>query len=220
MSNSNQDSGTFGAVLAVGLLLVVGGGGFLIYQQNLARKAEAALIAEKRALEAMQQTELAAAAEQAEKLAASQRQQLPSGVTEAAETVDEELAVQTDIVSKLMAQQADWNKGDLDAFMKVYWNSEKLTFASSGKVTRGYQATLDGYKAKYSTKEKLGTLTFDNIEFQRLADRVMLVLGTWHLERGDDSVGGNFSLIWQKIDDQWVIVHDHTSALASKKEQP
>ncbi len=97
--------------------------------------------------------------------------------------------------------------------MKVYWKSNDLTFASGGKVTRGWQATLDGYKQKYPTKEKLGTLTFGNLEFQQLDNSVMLVLGTWHLDRGDDSIGGNFSLIWRKIENDWVIVHDHTSAL-------
>ena len=212
MSNSNQDTGVIGALLAVGLLVVLVGGGLFIYQRNQAWQ-EAVVVAELEAVAVQDKAALVAqhVAAKASESTASQLRQVPTVTNDDALTPEADAAVQADIVSKLMAQQSDWNKGDLDAFMKVYWNSEKLTFASGGKVTRGYQATLDGYKAKYSTKEKLGTLTFDNLDFQRLADRVMLVLGTWYLERGDDSIGGNFSLIWQKIDDQWLIVHDHTS---------
>ncbi len=74
------------------------------------------------------------------------------------------------------------------------------------------KATLDGYKSRYPTEEKRGKLTFGNLEFHPLDHAVMLVLGTWHLERGAESVGGNFSLVWKKFGDEWLIVHDHTSA--------
>lgn len=225
MSHSNRDSGVLGVMLALGLLVLVAAGLFL-YQRTrtlqaaMAAEQHAALAAEQRAaLAAEQRAALAArdeSARQRTESAVSFLMQVPPVFYE--DTVFEKDAslVQAEIVSKLAAQQTDWNNGDLDAFMKVYWNSERLTFASGGKVTRGYQATLDGYKAKYSTKEKMGKLTFDGLEFQRLADQVMLVLGTWHLERGDDSVGGNFSLVWKKFDEQWLIVHDHTSALPIK----
>ena len=35
------------------------------------------------------------------------------------------------IVSKLFKQQADWNKGDIDAFMEGYLKSDKLVFSGS-----------------------------------------------------------------------------------------
>jgi hypothetical protein len=36
-------------------------------------------------------------------------------------------------------------------------------------------------------------------------------LGEWKLERDEEPVSGNFSLVFRKIDGRWVIVHDHTS---------
>jgi hypothetical protein len=39
-------------------------------------------------------------------------------------------------------QVAAWNKGDLDGFMKGYWNSPDLTFFSGNNKTQGWQATL------------------------------------------------------------------------------
>ncbi|MEZ4950591.1 MAG: hypothetical protein R2784_14585 [Saprospiraceae bacterium] len=46
-------------------------------------------------------------------------------------------------VKRLMAQQeADWNRGDIDAFMQVYWKSEKLQFIGAEGITYGWQQTL------------------------------------------------------------------------------
>ena len=58
----------------------------------------------------------------------------------------------------------------------------------------------------------MGKLTFSDLETQELGSEAMLMLGKWHLER-EAPVGGNFSLVWKRIDGKWVIVHDHSSAL-------
>lgn len=118
-------------------------------------------------------------------------------------------------ISELLGQQAiDWNAGDLKKFMQSYWNSEQLTFSSGGQTTRGWQATLDRYQTKYSTPDEMGRLTFDQNEITMLGSEAALVLGTWQLKWGNDrSRGGNFSLVLQKIDGHWKIIHDHTSEL-------
>ena len=113
----------------------------------------------------------------------------------------------------LQDQAHSWNNGDIDQFMEHYWKSPNLTFSSSGKVVRGWQATIERYKAKYSTREKMGRLKFDQLEIRMLGDSASLVLGNWHLTRKDDNPQGNFSLIFRKIDGQWKIIHDHTSSL-------
>jgi hypothetical protein len=48
--------------------------------------------------------------------------------------------------SVLRAQEEAWNRSDLDAFMAHYWKSDKLTFSSEGKTTRGWTATLNRYR--------------------------------------------------------------------------
>jgi ketosteroid isomerase-like protein len=110
----------------------------------------------------------------------------------------------------LSEQAAAWNRGDIDGFMQHYWKSEDLTFSSGGHTTRGWQTTKDGYKLRYPTRERMGHLTFDGLEVFPLGDSAALLLGHWHLDR-DGPVGGNFSLVFRKIDGAWVIVHDHTS---------
>ncbi|HEV8003195.1 MAG TPA: sugar-binding protein [Planctomycetaceae bacterium] len=112
--------------------------------------------------------------------------------------------------SILSKQAAAWNRGDIDAFMQHYWKSEDLTFSSGGHTTRGWQTTKDGYKLRYPTRERMGQLTFDRLEAFPLGETAALLLGHWHLDR-TGPVGGNFSLVFRKIDGEWVIVHDHTS---------
>jgi ketosteroid isomerase-like protein len=110
----------------------------------------------------------------------------------------------------LSEQAAAWNRGDINGFMEHYWKSDDLTFSSGGKTTRGWQTTKDNYKLRYPTRERMGLLTFDGLEVFPLGDSAALMLGRWHLDR-NGPVGGNFSLVFRKIDGAWVIAHDHTS---------
>lgn len=116
----------------------------------------------------------------------------------------------------LEAQAKSWNDGDIDKFMEHYWKSDELTFSSGGKTTRGWAATLAGYKKRYPNRAAMGTLTFDNLEITPLGAEAALVLGHWHLKRDRDKLDGCFSLIFRKIDGRWLIVHDHTSRLEEK----
>ena len=110
----------------------------------------------------------------------------------------------------LEQQVQAWNRGDIDGFMEHYWRSDSLTFSSGGKTTRGWQATIDGYKKRYPTPEKMGELTFSDLEMFPMGENAAYVLGQWHLKRAEP-VGGNFSLVFRRINQDWQIVHDHTS---------
>lgn len=138
-----------------------------------------------------------------------------AAVGQASESTD---ALSRELTSILTSQSHAWNRGDIDAFMTAYWNSDKLSFSSGGKTTRGWTATRDGYKKRYPTKERMGQLTFSNLEISRLGAKAALVLGNWRLRRTSDSPGGNFSLVFRKLQGAWLIVHDHTSLLEKKSD--
>lgn len=122
-------------------------------------------------------------------------------------------SVQPAIERILAEQAAAWNRGDIDGFMAHYWNSDQLTFSAAGQTQRGWRATRDRYRERYPTAERMGRLMFDSLESRWLGGSgdAVLVLGRWHLEREPDPMGGNFTLILEKIDGRWVITHDHTS---------
>lgn len=120
-------------------------------------------------------------------------------------------------IRRLVNRQArDWNAGNLDRFMGVYWKSDRLTFSSGGNVTRGWNATLERYKTRYPDKQSMGQVAFSELEFLRLDDKAIEVLGVWQLKRDVDPIGGRFTLIFRKQSDGWKIVHDHTSVLEEK----
>jgi len=116
-------------------------------------------------------------------------------------------------IRKVMDDQAAaWNRGDIDAFMSIgYWRSEKLTFVSGTKVTRGWQQTLDNYKKGYDSRAKMGVLTFSDLEITVLGKDAAVVLGSWSLKRETDAPGGKFTLTFRKFKEGWRIIMDHTS---------
>ena len=126
----------------------------------------------------------------------------------------ERSSAQDNVKAVLADQETAWNRGDLDGFMTGYWNDERLTFASGGTVTRGWQATMDRYRKRYQAEGKeMGTLTFSEQELEPLAADAVLVRGRWALTfaKSDDKPHGLFTLILRKKPDGWKIVHDHTS---------
>jgi ketosteroid isomerase-like protein len=113
----------------------------------------------------------------------------------------------------LEAQQAAWNRGDVDAFMSGYDASDSTTFVGA-TITRGYRQVLENYHRRYPTKEKMGHLTFSGIEVTPLGAEYASVLGRWHLDRSREAggeVGGIFTLLFHNTANGWKIILDHTS---------
>jgi beta-aspartyl-peptidase (threonine type) len=110
-------------------------------------------------------------------------------------------------------QAAAWNAGSIERFMEHYWKSDQLTFSSGGRTTRSWQATLDRYRQKYPDQEAMGQLSFEELEVFSLGEDACFVLGRWSLRRTADRLSGNFTLVLRKMNDRWLIVHDHTSVL-------
>lgn len=140
----------------------------------------------------------------------------------------------------LAAQVAAWNRADIDGFMRAYWQSDDLLFASGASVTSGWQETLDRYRARYDSAEKMGSLAFDILDIRPIrtpgvvlpdygiinaetGEKVIgtgggarsataIVFGRWSLTRETSgNVGGLFTLVLEQHDGRWVIVRDHTS---------
>lgn len=128
-----------------------------------------------------------------------------------AQSASEQSKIKADIQEVMNAQTEAWNRGDVDGFMKGYWNSDKLRFISGDTVTLGWQPTLDRYKRNYGSREKMGTLTFSDLTVDVLSKDAAIVLGSWALARASDNPKGKFTLVFRKMRDGWRIVHDHTS---------
>lgn len=115
-------------------------------------------------------------------------------------------------LTRILNQQAEaWNRGDIEAFMRPYWRSDKLTFSAAGVTLNGWEATRTRYLTRYPTPERMGRLEFEVDMVRSLGENAAMLLGRWRLEREPDPVGGNFTLVWQRWKGDWLIIHDHTS---------
>jgi ketosteroid isomerase-like protein len=112
----------------------------------------------------------------------------------------------------LDAQRDAWNRGDIEGYMDGYARSPKTEFVGGDGISRGWQTVLDRYKKNYNTREKMGTLTFSEIEITLLSKDAALVLGRWRLKRANDEPHGTFTLLFRKTKAGWRIVHDHSSS--------
>ena len=115
------------------------------------------------------------------------------------------------ILGILDRQTKAWNKGDVDNFMVGYWNSDSLMYVGKNGITYGYKPTLENYKKNYNGKDQMGQLKFDILHVKRLSSEYYQVVGKWHLTRTVGDVGGHFTLLFRKINGEWVIISDHSS---------
>jgi len=122
-----------------------------------------------------------------------------------------------DVRAVWTAQVEAWNHGDLDGFMAGYWKSPDLIFFSNGAETRGWQATLDRYRARYQADgQHMGTLDFPQLDLVMLGTNAALARGRWRLKMPDGKeLSGMTSVIFRRLPEGWRIVHDHSSATAN-----
>ena len=108
-------------------------------------------------------------------------------------------------------QTQAWNRGDLNDFMKGYWEHDSLMFIGKSGVTYGWKNTLENYRKGYPDTASMGKLQFTLLHINRLSPRYYQVTGRWFLKRSVGDVGGHFTLLFRKIRGEWVIISDHSS---------
>ena len=118
---------------------------------------------------------------------------------------------ETTIRNILNEQTRAWNNGDINGFMKGYWENDSLMFIGKTGITYGWTNTLNNYKKGYPDTAAMGKLTFTLFSVKRLSKRHYHVVGKWFLKRSIGDVGGHYTLLFQKINGRWVIIADHSS---------
>ena len=111
----------------------------------------------------------------------------------------------------LATQNTAWNRGDIDNFMKGYWENDSLMFIGKSGVTYGWLNTLKNYKKGYPDTAAMGKLTFTLIQVKKLSKEYYHVTGKWFLKRSIGDIGGHYTLLFRKINGRWLIVSDHSS---------
>jgi len=128
-----------------------------------------------------------------------------------ADVLSQEIDPEKEIRSLMANQEKCWNSGDLECFMVGYWESDSLMFVNKEKVIYGYDNILERYKRTYPNPDSMGKLKFDFMAFDAISADAYFVIGKYHLTREMGDLEGHFSLLWKKINGNWVIVADHSS---------
>jgi len=107
------------------------------------------------------------------------------------------------IKAVLDAQAAAWNRGELEGYMDGYDRSNNTEFVGGDTITRGWQTVLERYRRNYNSREKMGVLTFSDLEISILSKDAALVLGRWRLKRASDEPHGTFTFAFPK-NESWL----------------
>jgi hypothetical protein len=82
-----------------------------------------------------------------------------------------------------MNKHKAWNRGDIENFMKGYWENDSLMFIGKNGITYGWTNTLNNYKKGYPDTAAMGKLSFNINTVKRLSKEYYYVVGKWHLQR-------------------------------------
>ena len=117
-------------------------------------------------------------------------------------------------IMKVMSLQQDaWNKGDIDSFMQGYLKSDELVFSGKSGPVYGWENTKKRYYSSYPNTNIMGKLNFTIKKIRSLSYNSAYLIGEYYLKRSGEDSNGHFTLLWKKIDSNWLIVSDHTSAV-------
>ena len=214
--SSDRDGAPAVMAMVIVFILLAGAGGFFYWQRHQVRLQQALASAQEPQIRAVAEAEEARARAVAEEALAQAVQANAEPLKPSNGVGNNPDSIDASIHKILQTQQRAWNAGDIDQFMEPYWKSGDLTFSSGGKLTRSWQATLENYNRKYPLRSDMGTLTFQNLEVTSLGPDAAFVLGDWQIGRESEELRGNFTLVFRRLSDKWVIVHDHTSRFSDQ----
>jgi uncharacterized protein (TIGR02246 family) len=140
----------------------------------------------------------------------------PALVSHYSPTEAERRAVRAEVSAMLIRAAANWNRGDLDAFVDDYLPGDSTTYIGSRGVLRGPAAIRAAYAPRFAAGAVRDSLSFVLLDVDPLAPDVANVIARYVLARrveARDSVTaqGPTSLLMRRVNGRWRIVHDHSS---------
>jgi len=118
--------------------------------------------------------------------------------------------VQSKIIAAMKNSENDWNKGDLESFMKMY-TEESTMMMPTGPA--GINKIKDLYEKKYfNGKMPKQNLLYDDLKVTLLGEKYALLTGKFTLSGNNlPERSGRYSLVMILTKDGWKILHDHSS---------
>jgi uncharacterized protein (TIGR02246 family) len=121
--------------------------------------------------------------------------------------------LQLDVTKVLLAQEAAWNRGDLDAYL-AYFKDAPDTQAILGAPLRGLPAIRSRFHSSFPHPDTMGTLEQSQVEVRPMGDNFALATGKYQLTRSKKAGGdgdGTFIEILEKTLTGWQIIFTETT---------
>jgi uncharacterized protein (TIGR02246 family) len=116
----------------------------------------------------------------------------------------------SEIALELQKSAAGWNMGNLEGFLGIY--AENATFAAQDRLIRGKMGIRDLYAPVFKPGTTHDSLGFEQLEVDILSPDLALAKGVYKNTRnGVVTRRGTTTLLFQRLDGRWRIVHDHSS---------
>jgi uncharacterized protein (TIGR02246 family) len=120
---------------------------------------------------------------------------------------------QLDVAKALLAQQAAWNRADLEAYLNFYKDAPDTQAVLAGPV-RGMQSIRNAYSINFPRAETMGSLDESEVDVRALGDDHAIATGHYHLTRnkkGGGDADGSFVDIFEKTPSGWKIIFSETT---------
>ncbi len=120
---------------------------------------------------------------------------------------------QLDVTKVVLAQEASWNKGDLDGYLAKFKDAKDTEAVLNGPV-RGMGNIRSAYHTNFPNAEAMGKLEQSEVEVRELGPDFALATGKYQLSRGKKNGGdaqGTFTEIFEKTGDGWKLIFSQTS---------
>jgi uncharacterized protein (TIGR02246 family) len=120
---------------------------------------------------------------------------------------------QLEAVKIVVAQEAAWNRGDLEGFLSRYKDDPETQAVLGGSV-KGLANIRSTFRLNYPNRESMGTIDYSAVEARELGENFAMATGKYHLERSKKAGGsaeGTFIEIMEKTDKGWQIIFSQTT---------
>jgi beta-aspartyl-peptidase (threonine type) len=108
---------------------------------------------------------------------------------------------------------ADWNRGDLEAFLEDYQDAPATTLVVGEEIIAGLDEIRDHYAPVFAPGAERDSLRFETLHVRSLSPLIGIVTARWirHTKAGTAD-SGPLTLVMRRTGTGWKITHNHSSS--------
>jgi uncharacterized protein (TIGR02246 family) len=126
---------------------------------------------------------------------------------------EEDTSLEPTVIAMLDRSAADWNRGDLEAFLADYQDAPATTFVGPRGVLSGLEEIRAHHAPAFEPGAERDSLRFEAVRVRSLSPLIGIVTARWVLhENGVTSSSGFITRVMRRTGSGWKITHDHSSS--------